>query len=191
MRQLRQWATEFAHGHDADGKDLLSQTLARVIDENDDPYRPEKSSFLAHMYVSLKRTRSRMQRGRAGKIAVSDGGAAQDDTGRDEPRADDELERVSSLAVMRMLGPQLLEKLGSDLLARRIYETAMTQDLDPAEQAALFNVTPAEIKAAHQRLKYHGKKVLDEWQASEERRMSALREQGRRAHHEHDEEDNP
>jgi hypothetical protein len=71
---------------------------------------------------------------------------------------------------------RVLERLGSDLLARQLYETALTEDLDPSAEAARFRRTPAEIKAAHDRLRYHARIVLEEWNASEARRMSTLKE---------------
>jgi hypothetical protein len=81
------------------------------------------------MYMVMRRCRYRQRRKIRLESEVLDGGFAQDHTGSDDPRADDEAERV-------------LARLGSDLLARQLYGTAMKEDLDPAEEAARFNRTP-------------------------------------------------
>ena len=70
-------------------------------------------------------------------------------------------------------------------LARQLYEIAMKgEDLDPSEEEARLHATAAEIQAARKRLKYHGRIVLDQWDASEESRMKTLRDQARTQHEE-------
>ena len=82
-----------------------------------------------------------------------DGGVAQETAANDGPRADEEVEGARSLAVWRKLGERVLARLGSDWLAAQLYERAMKEDLDPAEEATRLNRAPAEIKAAHLRLR--------------------------------------
>jgi hypothetical protein len=180
MRDLRRMAMKLSMSREEqDGKDLLAKSLARVIDPDDDPWRPGTHSFLAHMHGVMRQVRYRQRRKLSGEAEVSDGGLAQENAANDDPRADDVLERGRSLEVMRRLGERVLDRLGSDLLARQLYEIAMKEDLDPSEEEVRLNKTAAEIQAARKRLKYHGRIVLEEWNASEERRMKLTRERTR------------
>ena len=179
MQDLRDTAQNLAHEREADAQDLFSKSLVRVIDPDLEPWQPGGHSFLAHMYMVMRRIRYRQWRKIRLASEVLDGGLAQENTANDDPRVDDEAERMRWLALRRKLGERVLARLGSDLFARQLYETAMKEDLDPAEEAARFNRTPKEIKAAHARLAYHARIVHDEWDASEERRMKALRQQAR------------
>jgi DNA-directed RNA polymerase specialized sigma24 family protein len=178
MGDLRRMAMKLAMSHEADVKDLLAKSLVRVIDPDVDPWRPGAHTFLAHMYIVMRSVRYRQRRKVRLNGEVLDGGIAQDRTASDGPRADDELER--SPEVLRKLGELVLARLGSDSLPRQIYETALKEDLDPSEEAARFHCTVGEIRAAHARIKYHGRIVLDEWNASEERRMKTLRDRTKR-----------
>src|ERR1700722_18544964 len=161
MKDLRDMALKLAHEHEADAQDLLSKSLVRVVDPDLEPWQPGGHSFLAHMYMVMRRARYRQRRKLRLESEILDGGVAQDSTANDEPRADEEAERRRALAVLRKLGERLLAGLGSDPLARQLYETATREDLDPAEEAARFGRTPKEIKAAHTRLAYHGQIVRD------------------------------
>jgi len=178
MRDLHRMAAKLSRSHEEqDAKDLLAQSLARVIDPDDDPWLPGTHSFLAHMYSVMRQVRYRQRRKlEAGGEVVSDGGFAQENTAGDHPRVDDEVERLRSLDLARSLGGRVLARLGSDLLARQIYEAAMKEDLDPSEEAVRFGCKLAEIRAARERLKYHGRLVRDEWNASEGRGMKALQQ---------------
>jgi hypothetical protein len=175
MDKLRKRAMKLSFGHKRDAQDLLGKSLSRVIDENDDPYRPDQCAFLPHMFVNMRQTRYRLHRSAQTEAQALASGLTEGLSGGQEAPQDEVVGSMRSLAVLRMLGERVLEALGSDLLARQIYETALVEDLDPAREAARFERTPAEIKAAHDRLRYHAKKVLDEWRASEERRMNAKR----------------
>ena len=183
MRELRAMAKQLAMSHEEqDAKDLLAKSLVRVIDPRGDPWRSGAHSFLAHMHGIMRQVRYRERRALlAAKRPelVFDGGVAQDGLEGEGPRADDELERVRELEVQRKLGALLLDRLGDDRLATQLYETATKEDLEPSEEAERFNVPVAAIKAARLRLRYHGQIVLAEWNAKEERRMSAVREQAR------------
>jgi hypothetical protein len=179
MKELRDMAQNLAHEHEADAQDLFSKSLVRVVDPDLEPWQPGGHSFLAHMYMVMRRARYRQWRKVWLASEVLDSGVAQENTANDDPRVDDEAERTRRLTLLRKLGERVLARLGSDLFARQLYETAMKEDLDPAEEAARFRRTPKEVKAAHTRLAYHGRLVRDEWDASEERRMKALRQQAR------------
>ncbi|HTB74639.1 MAG TPA: hypothetical protein VK762_15425 [Polyangiaceae bacterium] len=181
MRELRVMAKRIAMSHEEqDAKDLLAKSLVRVIDPDDDPWRPGAHSFLAHMHRSMRKVRYREQRALLAKKRpelVFDGGIAQEGLASEGPRADDELEDARAMAVWRKLGAILLARLVDDPLATQLYETARKEDLEPSEEAARFNVTVADIKAARARLRYHGQIVLDEWNAQEDLRMKAVRQQ--------------
>jgi hypothetical protein len=151
MKDLREMALKFAHQHEQDAQDLFSKSLVRVIDPDLEPWQPGAHTFLAHIFIVMRRVRYRQGRRIRLESEVLDGGFAQDHTGSDDPRADDEAERRRLLALLRKLGEPVLARLGSDLLARQLYETAMKEDLDPSEEAARFQRTAKEIKAAHER----------------------------------------
>jgi hypothetical protein len=159
MTDLRRMAMKLARSNEEqDGKELLARTLVRVVDPDDDPWNPEGGhTFLAHMKVSMRQVRHRQQRRLGTAAEIHDGGVAAENTGNDGPPADDEADRSRSLAVLRMLGKEVLARLGGDRLAQQIYEAAMIEDLDPSEEEVRFHSTAAEIKAAHQRLRYHGR----------------------------------
>jgi hypothetical protein len=173
MRDLREIAMRLGGGHEADAKDLLANALARVIDPDGDPWSSGTHGFLAHMWVAMRRVRYRQRRRVRKGTEIFDGGVAEERAANDAPRVDDEVDRMRSLAVLRTLGERVLARLGDDALARQLYETALTEDLDPAEEAARFQRTVAEIRAAHERIRYRARLVLDEWNASEERRRKA------------------
>ena len=118
-----------------------------MIDPNSKPWRPGGHPFLAHMFLLMKQARHRQKRRIRLESEVLDGGVAQESTANDDPRIDDEVDRMRSLAVLRKLGERVLERLGSDdPLPRQLYEMAMEKDLDPQEEAALFGRTHKEIQ---------------------------------------------
>jgi hypothetical protein len=179
MRDLRDIAMRLCGSHDADAKDLLATALARVIDPDGAPWSPETHGFLAHMWATMRRVRYRERRRVRKGSEIFDGGIAEEQAASDDPRVDDQVDRMRSLAVLRMLGERVLARLGEDTLARQLYETAMKEDLDPAEEAARFQRSVPEIRAARERIRYHSRIVLDEWNASEERRKNAAGPQAR------------
>ena len=183
MRELRLMAKRLTMSQEEqDAKDLVAKSLVRVIDPNDAPWQPGAHSFLAHMHRIMTQVRYRERRALlAAKRPelVFDGGIAQESLASDGPGADDELEDARTLAVRRKLGALLLVRLADDPLATQLYLNATKEDLEPSEEAARFNVTVAAIKAAHARLRYHGQILLAEWEAQEELRMKAVREQAR------------
>jgi hypothetical protein len=179
MRDLRQMAMHLTGSHEEDAKDLFARALVRVVDPDGDPWRPGAHSFLAHMCVAMRQLRYRRRRRIRLESEVFDGGFLQETAANDDPRADDEAHRMGTLALHRRLGEQLLARLPSDSLARKLYENAMKEDLDPSEEAIRFGRTIAEIRAARAQLKYHGRIVLGEWNESEERRMKSVRKPAR------------
>ncbi len=63
MRELRAMAKRRAMSQEEqDAKDLLAKSLVRVIDPNDDPWRPGAHSFLAHMRRIMRQVRYRERR---------------------------------------------------------------------------------------------------------------------------------
>jgi hypothetical protein len=144
MRDLRRRAMKLSNWHEEDAKDLLAKSLARVLDESDQPFRAGTHTFAAHMFVVMRQTQYRLWRRTEKEAEVLESGQAEGTAGDERPRDDDQLERMRSLAVLRMLGPRVLAELGSDRLARQVYETTMKEDLDPAEARTRFNCTTEE-----------------------------------------------
>src|ERR1700722_16836046 len=112
MKDLHDMALKLAHHHEANAEDLFSKGLVRVLDPALEPWKPGGHSFLAHMYIVMRRCRYRQRRKIRLESEVLDGGFAQDHTGSDDPRADDEAERMRSLALLRKLGERVLARLG-------------------------------------------------------------------------------
>jgi DNA-directed RNA polymerase specialized sigma24 family protein len=178
LLELRTMAMRMIPSRDKDeAKDLVAKSLLRVVEPNGDPWHPGGHTFLAHMHGVMRQLRYRQVRSLGRERVVADGDVAQENTAGDEPRPDDDLGRRRSLEVSRMLGDRVLARLGDDPRARQLFEFAMKEDLDPSEQAERLGCSVDEVRAAAKRLRYHGRLVLAEWNAGEERRMQSLQEQ--------------
>ena len=163
-----------------DAKDLLGKTLLQVIDPRGAPWDPSERAFVTHVKFVMKKVWYRDRRERRHEAEVFDGGDAQESTGDDRPRADDEVDRERTLAVQRMLGERMMARLEEGGRAAQVFDLAMREDLEPAEMATRLKCSVDEIKAAKKQLAYHARIVRDEWTLSEERRMRALREDARK-----------
>jgi DNA-directed RNA polymerase specialized sigma24 family protein len=175
LRQIAMWSTK----SEADADDLVGAALVRVINPDDSPWDPRRRTFLTHMSFVMRQTWDRRMRKLSVQNEVLDDGLAPDEnTVSAGPRPDDELHRLRLLALQRLLGQRLLAELNpDDALARAIFDLCSREDLEQGEQADRLGCTVDEIRAAHKRLARLGRTILDEWEAAEQRRMKALREQ--------------
>ena len=174
LHKIAMWSTK----SEADAKDLVEDALMRVLDPEDRPWSPTECTFLTHMGRVMRYVWDQQrQRASATRELLDEGLAHDDNTRSREPRTDDHLERHRSLAVFQRLGTQLRSDLSDDPLAAEIFDIgAGDGPLEPDEVAKVLPYPPEEIKNAIKRIKYRARKLLDEWNASEERRMNALRE---------------
>jgi DNA-directed RNA polymerase specialized sigma24 family protein len=172
--RLARWSTR----SEIDAEDLVQDALVRVLDPEDAPWDPERRGFLTHMSFVMRQTWD--QRGRAARArleVITDGHAVDEQTLSREPPPDDEVERRRSLAVLRSLGERLLAAMGDDPLGCRIFELGATEGLyEPRELAERIPTTVEQAKSAIQRIKYHARRILDDWNMNEDRRMKGLRE---------------
>jgi|CZKU01.1.fsa_nt_gi DNA-directed RNA polymerase specialized sigma24 family protein len=167
----------FRTRNQADAKDLLANSIVRVFDPADMPWKPEVRPFIRHMRFVMRRVWYRELRKKSTENEVYDGSFAQEKTASDDASTHDEVARKRALVTWRLLGDRVLARLGSDLDAIRLYALAKERDLDPAEEAAVLSLTVSQIAAARKRLRYHGEIVLREWTDSEARRMRSLRDE--------------
>jgi DNA-directed RNA polymerase specialized sigma24 family protein len=172
--RLARWSTK----SEVDAEDLVQDALERVLDPDDTPWEPERRGFLTHMSFVMRQVWD--QRGRAARVrleVITDGLAVDEQTLSREPPLDEELERRRWLAVHRSLGEHLLIAMGDDALGRRVFELGITEGLyEPRELAERIPTTLEQAKSALQRLKYHARRILDDWTTAEDRRMKGLRE---------------
>src|ERR1019366_6189914 len=110
MRALRD-AAMWRAKVECDAKDLLGKTLLQVIDPRGVPWDPSERAFVTHVKFVMKKVWYRDRRERRHEAEVFDGGDAQESTGDDRPRADDEVDRERTLAVQRMLGERMAARL--------------------------------------------------------------------------------
>jgi DNA-directed RNA polymerase specialized sigma24 family protein len=173
LLKFAMWSTP----SEAEAEDLIANTLLRVLDPQDAPWDPARGSFLKHMaYVMRQQWDRHVRKSMVQKEIVGTGLASDEHTVSREPPADDELDRRRSLAVLRTLGERLLVRVGDDVRARQVFDLGAQGIHEQSEQAEVLACTSNEVKDAVLRLKYHARLVREEWTDSEERRMTALRE---------------
>ena len=174
LRRIAMWSTRA----EADAEDLVNESLARVIDPKGSPWDPAKRTFLTHMAFVMKYVWGHDRRkARHRREIVDDDDPLALNRPSDEPRADDELERARSLFVLQQLGKRLRAEQAEDPLAAQVFDVGVEHGVHEPEELAQFLPNKVdEIKAALKRIKYRARQILDEWNASEERRMKELRE---------------
>jgi DNA-directed RNA polymerase specialized sigma24 family protein len=173
LHKIAMWSTK----SETDAKDLVQEAICRVLDPEDSPWPASKRTFLTHMGFVMRYVWDRQrQKASAQREVLDDGLALDEGTPSHEARADDELERHRSLAVLRQLGERLLGQLGDDTLAKDILEHGAKEGHEPAELQQALRRDIGEIYTALKKIKYHARKILEEWNATEERRMTKLRE---------------
>ena len=72
---------------------------------------------------------------------------------------------------------QLLAEIGAEYpIAKECFELNSRGIDKPEEQAALLGCSVEDVYEANRRLKYHGERIRNEWEAPENLRMKELRE---------------
>jgi DNA-directed RNA polymerase specialized sigma24 family protein len=156
----------------ADADDLVSDAINRVLDPDDSPW--VKGAFMTHMAYVLKQTWQRQQRIGRHHREKPDEDATRDkkSTSREHP-ADEQLEGHRSLALRGHLGELLLADI-DDPLVRKCFELSL-RGVEPTEQAAILGCTVREIYDMRHLIRRRARRVLEEWENAEEKRMKELR----------------
>jgi len=166
-----------------DAEDLLQSALARVVDPQGSPWDSNGGkTFSRHVGAVMINLASNERHGGRARFEVVDSNIARDDDTIDgAPLADQALHEHREVARMRRMGDELLVELDkNDALAAGVFR-AMCGGLEGASEiAANVGCKPDEVRYAYDRIKYHAQRVLDRHRVAEQRRMSELRQAGRR-----------
>jgi DNA-directed RNA polymerase specialized sigma24 family protein len=175
--KIAKWSTD---GSEADAEDLIAAAMVLVLDPGKNPWLT--GTFLTHMSFVMRHVwYEEMRRARVKREIVDEDVTRDLATRSKEPAADEELHRRRSLAVLRTLGEQLIREIGDKFpVAKQVYELGAADIEDAAEQAAIIGCTVEEVHEARRTLKHHAKRIRDEYDLAEERRMKELRERSLR-----------
>jgi hypothetical protein len=176
-----------------DAEPLLEDAMMLVLDPDKYPWNYREHPFLKHMGLVMRHVWDGWLRSaRVRHELVTDDVLADKKTPTmerfigavsREPRADDELHRLRMLNLYRQLAEQLLGGLDvtqrSHFVARRVLELGCQGIVGIKEQARLVPCSRDEVRAAHELLRYHGRRIRAEWDEKEQSRMKELRERTR------------
>jgi len=171
---IARWST----GSDADAEDLVSSAILAVLDPENAPWVSQKRTFLSHMSYLMRHVWDEdMRRARVKREVIDENVTSDLGTVGKEPPADDELHRRRSLRVLRELGEELMTAIGEQSpVARKCYQLGAAGVEDAKEQAGLIGCSIDAIYQARDTLKRHARRIRDEYDQAEERRMKDLRE---------------
>jgi DNA-directed RNA polymerase specialized sigma24 family protein len=166
-------------GSPADADDLAADALERVIDPDDSPW--EKRTFLTHMKFVMRQVWDQQRRAVRFEREIPDEDVTRGKKGVGrEPPADEELDRRREVAIFRELAASMLGEIGDKHpLARQCFELGCKGTDEPAEQAQILGCTVDQVYKALEILRYHGRRIRQEWDLAEEKRMSELRAKAR------------
>jgi DNA-directed RNA polymerase specialized sigma24 family protein len=161
-----------------EAKDLVADAMIRICDPDDKPWDPQVRSFFRHFRRVMSDDAIEAARTGEGRFEAS----RQEDEVFERvvsvvPGPDAQLNAHRRLAWLRVMMGVLVGRIGAkDALGMRIWRLVCENRHDePEEYAEALGVPVAEIYEALRRLRYHGAKVRDEWQAHEATRMAGLR----------------
>jgi hypothetical protein len=196
-------------GSEGEAEPLLEDAMMLVLDPERYPWDHLKHPFLKHMGLVMRHVwNGYLRSARVRHEVVTDdvtaeasivrarGGRGEDDVEKTdeverfigavsrEPPADQELHRRRMFHLYRQLGEKLLASLDESQrnhhVARRVFELGAQGVEAIEEQARRIPATYAEVKAAHELLRYHGRRIGAEWDLKEQSRMKDLRERSRK-----------
>jgi DNA-directed RNA polymerase specialized sigma24 family protein len=159
--------------HDAD--DLVSDSLMRVCDPEDQPWVPERRPFLRHMSVVIRHVWRWHRALLRTRHEIYDGGTAQEESAHEQSSPDDQVGEARLLETQRLLARRLKTRLAGDSEALQLLELAEERDLEPSEQARELRWTTDKVHLVAKRIGYHARAVRQEWLDSEGQRMNAKR----------------
>jgi DNA-directed RNA polymerase specialized sigma24 family protein len=163
-------------GTEADGKDLLRDTLYRMCDSIDGvPWDPERGSVATHARFVMKQlARKRWRSARAKREVLTDRDAIDDTHESDGPSPDEVIDRATQAAQDRQRGELLRQRLNP--LSRKVFDYRCGGIEDAAELARLCSCKRTDIYLANKLIVHHANRVLvEERQAEEERKLNTVR----------------
>jgi DNA-directed RNA polymerase specialized sigma24 family protein len=174
---LQRIAKTFTSGNEADAEDLIADSLARALDPEKNPWEKRHTFFTFMTFLMRHVWYERITLSRVQHEVVDSTIARDENTRSAEPRADAQAHRARTYALHKMLGDKLLAELASkNPLAVRLFQLGGQGIDEPAEQAAILEVPVEDVYRANEVLRYHGQRIREEWEQSEERRMKELRD---------------
>jgi DNA-directed RNA polymerase specialized sigma24 family protein len=175
MRRLLAFARRRTHS-EAGAEDLLADAVQRVIDPDDVPWVTGQGLFWHHMTNVIRQQWDRHLRKPMVQLEIIATDLAHDETARSrEPDAEEELERLRTLALWRSIVARTVEEVGDKHPRVRQILDLTTQGIDePAEQARALGCDVEEIYRALQILRYHAHRLLEARDQAEEQRMAQL-----------------
>jgi DNA-directed RNA polymerase specialized sigma24 family protein len=162
---------------EAEAEDLIADTLLVVLDPERDPW--EKGSFVSHMAYAMRHAWGEKMKTWAARNIAPDEGVTRDEStaSNEETPPDDHAHDRRTLQAYRSMGAQLLLEIGAKHpVAKRVFELGAQGVEDAEEQAAIIGCTVKEIHRARELLKDHGRRIREEHEQTDERRMRELRE---------------
>ncbi len=174
LHQIARWRT----GSDEDARDLVADALIRVLDPDDAPWAPERTTFLHHMNDVIRQTWDRQLRKILARREAIDPGLARDENTPDpELPPDEQLHELRTLHRLRQMRDEVLAEIGDKHpLTRGICDLTDRGLDEPSDQAPLLHCTVDEIYRARETLQYYAMRKNDEWDLAEQRQMEKLRE---------------
>jgi DNA-directed RNA polymerase specialized sigma24 family protein len=153
----------------AAARDLVQDVLVRVLDPEDRPWDPEKGTFLTHVTHVLRQIwTDRLRRLTHHEMPSM---------ASDDPPPDEALDEHRSLVVAELLVERLMVSLEKQRpLAARCLESMGQGVMAAREQAEQLACPVEDVYEASRFLKRQAQRLRDEWMASEEAHMRALRE---------------
>jgi DNA-directed RNA polymerase specialized sigma24 family protein len=162
----------------ADAEDLVQTACARAADPAGLPFDPAKGkSFVLHVGsiingLALNEIRS----GRARHEVIDTNLARDENTVDGAPLPVEALDEAREHAVHLKLGEMLETELqAKDPFAASVYRRLRDVAESPSELAAAFGCRVEEVYDAKNRIKYHARRLLDQHEQAEERRLAELR----------------
>ncbi len=152
----------------------MQSALARVADPNGSPWDPGGAkTFFAHVGAIMNTLASNDRRSFRARRLVLDGDLGVSDTvAGGGPPADDALAAREALARKARLGTALLAELdANDPRAAAIYRAVVDGVEGHAALAERAGCKIEEVRYAYDRIKYHGRRLLERERQAEEDRM--------------------
>jgi RNA polymerase sigma factor (sigma-70 family) len=161
----------------AAAQDLVQDALVRVLDPEDRPWDPEMGTFLTHMTHVLRQIWTDRLRRLTHHEMPSESLTGSATIASDDPPPDEALDEHRSLVVAELLVERLMVCLEKQRpLAARCLELMVQGVMAARDQAEQLGCAVEDVYEANRFLKRQAQRLRDEWMASEEARMRALRE---------------
>jgi DNA-directed RNA polymerase specialized sigma24 family protein len=172
LMRIAFWSTK----DKAMAQDLVHDGLVRVLDPDDTPWDPAKSTFLTHMTYVLRRIWADRMRRRSAHEVVDDTFARDETIPSLDPQPDEAFDSRRARGIVEKLVDQLRAFLGDHKpLAGACLDLMGLGCETPSEQAAKLACGIDEVYDAQRFMRRHAERIRKEWMTSEKARMGQLR----------------